>query len=105
MAHCKRTSNSSSAAAQGSRSSKGWSRTRLEWGGEALFHQAQGDGLVEAGPGQELADGRLDALALPARGDGQRHGPILRDVVVAVNPRHLLDEVDLALQIAPPRRW
>src|SRR5262249_26103870 len=65
----------------------------LERGSQPLFDQAEGDGLVEAGPGQVIANGRLNPLALPARGTDQGDGPVLRDVVVAVDPRDLLDQV------------
>ena len=78
--------------------------TGLERGGQAFVDQAEGDRLVEPGTGQEIADRRFDPLALPARGARERHGPVLGDVLVAVDPRDFLDQVDLALQVAPPAR-
>ena len=95
-----------------------FSRLRLEWStrsgrrsgpglerdGQPLLDQAEGHGFVEAGAGQELADGRLDPLVLAARRARQRDRPVFGNVFVAVNPRDLLDQVDLALQVAPPAK-
>ena len=85
---------------------KRWDRgTGLERGAQAFFDQAEGHGLVESGTGQEFADDRFDTLALTAGSDRQRYGPLLRDMLVAVDPSDFLDQVDLALQVAPPARW
>ena len=94
------------------------SRLRLEWstrsggggragpdrGGQRLVDQAERHRLVEAQAGQQRRGPRTrparDARA--AARDG--HGAVLGDVLIAVDPRHLLDQVDLALQVGPPAR-
>ncbi len=72
--------------------------------GELLGDEAQRHGLVEAQAGQRAPDLVLHPLAGPARAAGQGDGPILGDLLVAVDPRDLLDQVDLPLEVAPPAR-
>ncbi len=71
---------------------------------ELVGHQAEGHRLVEPAGGQRSTNQALDALPVAPRGAGQGNGAVLGDVVVAVDPRDLLDQVDLALQVAPPAR-
>ena len=79
-------------------------RPRPHRHGQAVFHQADGHGFIEAGAGKDLAHGRLDPLAKTPRRARNRHRAVFGNMFVAVNPRHLFDQVDLALQVAPPGR-
>ena len=76
----------------------------LERDAQALRDEAVGDRLVEPAAGQRPADLGLDPLASAARRARQRDRPIFGDVLVAVDPGDLLDQVDLALQVGPPAR-
>ena len=74
-------------------------RAGLERDAQPLRDEAVGERLVEPASGQRPADLRLDPLASAARRARQRDRPIFGDMLVAVDPGDLLDQVDLPLQV------
>ena len=65
-------------------------------------HDARRHRFVEAGRRQSLPDPFQHAILVRAMRRSHRHAHVLGNLVVAVNSRHLLDQVDLPRQIPPP---
>ena len=60
------------------------------------------ESFIESGARQGMPDGRLDPLAGASGRTRNRHRLVLGDMMITVDSRDFLDQVDLALQVAPP---
>jgi hypothetical protein len=70
-----------------------------------LRHQGEGAGLLQAGAAEGTAQESFRLLGGFESAGQQGIGQMGGEVVVAHQPRHLLDQIHRSLQIHGPRRW